>query len=172
MRTAYLAAFIGSVLLTSNVCLAQEDLKHTVVSKSPNEKLYALIKPVFHRKGDSPEFRLGVYESNKKLIAQKDFSSADGTHGKVISHYVWTPDSRFFVFTTSSSGGHAPWHFPAFFFDPNKKQFFSLDDLVKPVVDPTIKVGAPDIVQMKFQRRDGSEEGEWKKVSLSQLGKK
>ena len=51
------------------------------------------------------------------VIAQHAFA------GRVISQIRWSPDSRFLLFTTASSGGHSPWHFKTFVFCVEDKSF-------------------------------------------------
>lgn len=43
-----------------------------------------------------------------RLRVRRSFLS-DGNHGQIVERAAWTPDSRFFVFVTTSSGGHSPW---------------------------------------------------------------
>ena len=43
---------------------------------------------------------------------------------------AWTPDSQFFVYTLTSSGGHQPWYCPTLFYSRRKNAVRLLDDYV------------------------------------------
>ena len=56
----------------------------------------------------------------------------------------WSPDSRFFVYSTTSSGGHSVWHVYTFCYHRMLNEVFLLDDLVGgPLVDPDFYFTAP-----------------------------
>jgi hypothetical protein len=42
---------------------------------------------------------------------------------RLVSAICWSPDSKFLLFTTASSGGHSPWHFKTFVFCATDKSF-------------------------------------------------
>src|SRR5262245_12608827 len=41
-------------------------------------------------------------------------TSDGGSTGRYVLKATWTPDSKFFVFSTFSSGAHSAWHFTTF----------------------------------------------------------
>lgn len=53
--------------------------------------------------------------------------AADDLAGRVIEKVAWTSDSRFLVFSTSSPGGHSPWHFNTYVFCVADKSFRDLE---------------------------------------------
>ncbi|HEY5894274.1 MAG TPA: hypothetical protein VIT91_13700 [Chthoniobacterales bacterium] len=56
-----------------------------------------------------------------------------------------TPDSRFFVYSVASSGGHSAWHFPTHVFSRDRGEFLELDELVHhPFVTPQFVLFAPN----------------------------
>ena len=71
---------------------------------------------------------------------------ADCEHGMGIDHGKWTPDSMFFVFNTSLSSGHQPWHWPIYFYSRKDNKIHSLDSLVGPIVAPEFELTAPHFV--------------------------
>ena len=58
--------------------------------------------------------------------------------GRVVSQIRWSPDSQFLLFTTTSSGGHSPWHFETYVFCVADASFRDLETGAKATV------GAPD----------------------------
>jgi len=48
--------------------------------------------------------------------------------GLTVANAGWTKDSRFFVYLTTQSGGHSPWHHPVFLYSRKKHRFYSLDN--------------------------------------------
>jgi hypothetical protein len=63
-----------------------------------------------------------------KTLAQINLLSQDSEHGRTLAKAAWSKDSRFFLFTTESSGGHSPWHDMAYFYSRASETFRSLDD--------------------------------------------
>jgi hypothetical protein len=86
-----------------------------------------------------------------KVLARTDYSSEDGEHGFGVTKAAWTPDSRFFVYSLESSGGHQAWHSPVRFFSRGTARTLSLDDkLGDAVMNPQFKVDAPDKVTVEL----------------------
>ena len=91
-----------------------------------------------------------------KLLARKDYSSKDREHGYGFTEAAWTPDSRFFVYSLESSGGHQPWHSPVCYFSRDTEKIAILDDQLKDaVLDPQFEIESPDkvIVALWFSKR-------------------
>ncbi len=59
---------------------------------------------------------------------RRGFVSGDGRHGQIVEQAAWTPDARFFVFTTTSSGGHSAWHHWTFVWSRRDDRIHSFDD--------------------------------------------
>ena len=76
------------------------------------------------------ESRVEIRSASGTLVASKDFTSRDHSHGEVVSHAQWTNDGRFFVFTTGSSGGHQPWHVATYFYSARRNRFCGVDSIV------------------------------------------
>ena len=95
---------------------------------SPHKGIRALIVPV------GSESRVDIRSPSGVLLRRKDFTSRDQNHGEGVDHAEWTSDGRFFVFTTSSSGGHQPWHKATYFYSLGRNRFYSVDAIVGPVL--------------------------------------
>jgi hypothetical protein len=79
---------------------------------SPDGKFRAEIVPTYTQERGFHEHCVTIYTRTGKQLAQNDHSSNDHEHGQTVNQAEWTPDSRFFVYGTHSSGGHSGWHFP------------------------------------------------------------
>jgi hypothetical protein len=126
---------------------AQADTSAQVLV-SPDGALRAVIVPVTRGFGEN---RLEIHGTNDKLLDTEDYSSSDGEHGLRVERGRWTPDSRFFVYNTASSGGHQAWHSLTFFYSRLDNHVRNLEELTHRVVldqspDPTFKIVAPHSV--------------------------
>src|SRR5262249_23644314 len=54
------------------------------------------------------ESRVVIRASNSDTLTSKDYSSPRGANGYYVVNAKWSPDSQFFVYSMSSSGGHSP----------------------------------------------------------------
>jgi hypothetical protein len=120
------------------------------------------------------------HDANGKMLLSQDYSSADRQSGLVLEQCRWTPDSRFFVYSAYSSGGHQPWHSPTLFHDRTANKIYRLDDLLGPITAADFDLKAPDILEsmgqvkvagaVHYVRKDDPDEPDVVfDVSLSQL---
>ena len=118
----------------------------------------------------SHEATVNIYHCGR-LSIQRSFVSADGNHGQNIEHAAWTSNSRFFVFTTFSSGGHSAWHHWTFVWSRRDNKIHSLDDAYYPQTAGTMaadfRLTAPDRISTLLA--DGSNSGRPLSVRLSQV---
>jgi hypothetical protein len=116
---------------------------------SPDKTLFAAERRIpdadmIHRL-DLDGFRLVISKLDHEgvigdVVARHDFERL------LVSSISWSPDSRFLIFTTTSSGGHSPWHFKAFVFCMNDRTFRYVEDVTGgSVIGPTIRFEPPDI---------------------------
>lgn len=82
------------------------------------------------------ESKLRILDGRGKQLARFDFSSRDGDHGRVANFACWSPDSKFFVFTTSSSGGHSPWQFVTYFYSRKTGTLAQIFKQTGPIMNP------------------------------------
>jgi len=99
---------------------------------SPDGALRALVLPVDVSLYATPdmESRVVVRTSNGDTVTSKDYSSPRGTNGYYVVNAKWSPDSQFFVYSMSSSGGHSPWSFPMMVYSRQKKRIAGLSDMI------------------------------------------
>ena len=118
-------------ILASGVVISAQTKSYV----SPHPGSSALIVAV------GPESRVDIRSSAGSLLRRKDFTSRDQNHGEAVAHAEWTPDGRFFVFTTGSSGGHQPWHVATYFYSLGRNRFYSIDAIVGPVLSDFVLHG-------------------------------
>src|SRR5262245_3875426 len=127
-----------------------------VVHYSPDEKLQAVIIPTYTQEPVFNEHRIEIRSASGKRIAVKDHSSNDHEHGYGVIFAGWTPDSRFFVYSVASSGGHSAWHFPTYVFVRDRSTFFLLDEVIDhPFVRPQFVLSAPNKFSSERLSADG-----------------
>ena len=86
------------------------------------------------------------------MVARHDFQ------GRLISHIEWSPDSKFLLFTTASSGGHQPWHTAAFVFCRSDNSFRAVEPAIGTVVSAEFRFEPPDIAVMLVKKGEKPEE--------------
>lgn len=119
--------------------------------QSPDLKLCAKIVSVGKHGPTFNEDRVDIFDSNEHLLASKSFKSADGEHGRNVAKSGWTANSRFFVFSTASSGGHSPWHWQTYYYSKKTNTFKELDDTTGPIIKKDFQMKAPDEVDVHVQ---------------------
>ena len=157
---------IALLLILSSLCAEAAEIQ---TIRSPDKKAVATILPA------SDESIVVFRDEENRTVCDQKFLSEDGEHGLSYLRGKWTPDSRFFVFTLTSSGGHSSWHFPAYAYDRFKNRILSLDrHYIKSVVDPEFRVLSPHILQIKVidLAKPEPSNGKWIRVDLEKLLKK
>ena len=98
--------------------------------------------------------KVAIYDRLGRVVARGLF----GEHGgRLVANAKWTPDSPFCVFTTSSAGGHSPWHYDPYIFCIAERRFFSLEDATddfEGVID--WRFSFPSFHVVRFITRQGS----------------
>lgn len=135
---------------------------------SPDRTLRAVVIPVSQTDVGGGESRVEVRLAWGFLRFAKSYWSTDGEHGWNVVHASWTPNSRFFVFSLQSSGGHQAWHSPIYFYDRHSNRLRSLDDQLGPITAPEFTIEAPDVIYATGRRTQDLEEVSFR-VSLSSL---
>jgi hypothetical protein len=108
---------------------------HTLVPQIfviPDRALHASVLQVDVSLYAAPdlESRVAIRLSDGKTLTSKDHSSLRGTKGYYVFTAKWSPDSQFFIYSLTSSGGHSPWSFPIMVFSRNKRVIASFNDMI------------------------------------------
>ena len=127
---------------------------------SPNGELRALVFPVDVSLYATPDMESRVVIRNSKgdTLTSKDYSSPRGTNGYYVFNAKWSPDSQFFVYSMSSSGGHSPWSFPMMVYSREKNRIAGLSDMIggKPTVSADFHFTGPHTVVASTWKQPGS----------------
>jgi hypothetical protein len=102
------------------------------VFDSPDGKTHALVYPDDISLYATPdmESRVVFRSSAGDTLTSQDLSSARGTDGYYVAAAQWSPDSKYFVFSLISSGGHSPWSFPMKVYSVKKNQIANFSDMI------------------------------------------
>jgi hypothetical protein len=99
---------------------------------SPDRALYASVLPVDVSLYATPdmESRVVIRSSGGDTLTSADYSSPRGTNGYYVYAAKWSPDSQFFVYSLTSSGGHSPWSFPIMAYSRKNKVIAKFSDMI------------------------------------------
>ncbi len=136
--------------------------------RSPNGKYLALVIPYPKAPHGAGESRIEIH-SGDAIVSSASYSSEDGEHGFGVERAAWSPDSKFFVYSMSSSGGHQAWHFPTYFVSVDDFKTRYLDNYVGSITLPEITFISPDTVQVYGHMPSDFEKETEIKASLSKL---
>jgi hypothetical protein len=115
--------------------------------QSPDGRLTARITQIEHT--GCGESEIGFVDQSNRVLASSDYRSNDGGHGLIIEKAAWTPDSRFFVFSTYSSGGHQPYNSPIFVFARQRGTIVPLGRVLQGYVnDPDFRIVPPHDIEV------------------------
>jgi hypothetical protein len=108
----------------------------------------------FHEDG-RPDLNWDVvtfWDHHGKSIASLSLEEGSGINRAGVVETAWSPDSRFFVFQTTSSSGHSAWHCPAYLFDATTSRIYSIDDSIGAVTDgdKTLQIDAKDTLRISL----------------------
>jgi hypothetical protein len=129
MKIALLLAFaVVSVMTAETAELATQEKKQRQYT-APDGGVCVVIVPVSKEAGRAEyESRIEFKSSDGKIACALDYSSEDNEHGFGVVKAEWTPDSQYFVFSLTSSGGHQAWHAPTQFLSRKNGRLRTLDD--------------------------------------------
>jgi hypothetical protein len=131
------------------------------VFSSPDGAARALVFPEDASLDATPDMESRVVFRGKdgKLLNSRNFASPRGFEGYYVVNGQWSPDSRFFVFTLSSSGGHSPWSFPTWVFGRDKNVIVDFARLIdgNPTVSPDFAFAGPHTLKAMTWEKSGSE---------------
>jgi hypothetical protein len=135
------------------------DLKPRIYP-SPDAALRALVLPTDISLNATPdmESRVVVRTSKGDTLTSKDHSSPRGVNGYYVVTAKWSPDSQFFVYSLSSSGGHSPWSFPMMVYGRKKNFIAAFSDMIggNPTVSGNFNFSGPHTVAASTWKQPGS----------------
>jgi hypothetical protein len=127
---------------------------------SPDGTLRAVVFPVDISLDATPDMESRIVIRSRKgdTLASKDYSSARGFNGYHVVNAKWSPDSKFFVYSMSSSGGHSPWQFPMAVYGREKNAFAAFSDMINgnPTISGDFKLVGPHTVVASTWKQPGA----------------
>ena len=137
---------IAALTLFSTLVHSAEQTEYS----SPDGKYQAYVLPLPKAPYGVGESKIVIMAKTGQTLGVKSYGSEDGEHGSGIEKAAWTSDSRFFVYSMSSSGGHQAWHFPTYFISITDWKVRNLDDYVGPITDPDFVLSPPPTLSKQF----------------------
>ena len=127
---------------------------------SPDGTLRAVVVPVDISLNATPdmESRVVIRTSKGETVTSKDYSSPRGFNGYYVVRAQWSPNSKFFVYSMASSGGHSPWSFPMAVYSREQKRFAGFSDMINgnPTVSGDFKFTGPHTVVASTWKQPGA----------------
>ncbi len=130
------------------------------VHVSPDKALRAVVLPVDVSLYATPDMESRVVIRNSKgdTLTSKDYSSPRGANGYYVATAKWSPNSRFFVFSLVSSGGHSPWSYPMAVYSRQQNRFAKFSDMIdgKPTLSGDFSFSGPHTVTATTWKQSGA----------------
>ena len=151
MKRFFILSTIATFWIYASGTLVAEDL---ITSLSPDRKFFAATRTVPAReliwKTDLDSTKLVIFSTLKdetidRLYAQNEVDC------RFVEKLIWSPDSKYIVFTTTSSGGHHPYHSNTYVFSIDDKSLRSMDSVTGMVLDSNFTIEPPDIAVVKIK---------------------
>ena len=151
MKTCHLFVFMLVSVMTSAESLGQAKLeKKQNRYPAPDGRLTVSVMPISKEAGrPGHESRIEFKSVDGKIACAIDYSSEDSEHGFRVAKAEWTPDSEYFVFSLTSSGGHQAWHAPTQFLSRKDGTIRSLDDYFESagISNSNFQLSAPNTIK-------------------------
>ncbi|MCC6547943.1 hypothetical protein IT570_12325 [Candidatus Sumerlaeota bacterium] len=148
-RAKALKQVLQRIVLKANATGASDP-----TAQSPDKRFFAATRrvpdPDYIWKRDLDRFRLVVFRQKSDDELGDVFAKHEGGP-RLVDKQLWSPDSKFFVLSTASSGGHSPWHFDTCVFSVADQTLRRMDDLVGPITDPQFHFEPPDTVVVRVR---------------------
>jgi hypothetical protein len=130
MKATLLLVFVMvSIMTTAETAQLSKQEKKQRQYTAPDGGVRVVVVPVSREAGRSEyESRIEFKSSDGKIACALDYSSEDNEHGFGVVKAEWTPDSQYFVFSLTSSGGHQAWHTPTQFLSRKDAKIRTLDN--------------------------------------------
>jgi hypothetical protein len=153
-----------------NPCAGQQQLAKPRLANScqnvastsyaaPDSTMLVLVVPADKSLSATPdaESRVEFRNGAGKLLAAKDYSSPQGDDGYYVVKGAWTPDSEYFVYSITSSGGHEPWSFPTAVYSRHGNVVRYVDAMIggKPNLSADFTIVAPHTLRTTTWKEAG-----------------
>jgi hypothetical protein len=135
---------------------ARGESQDSTTATSPDKKHFAATRRTpddeYIWKPDLDYTRLVIFtlkrgDELERIYARREIG------GRLVAQLRWSPDSKYLVITTTSSGGHSPYHFKAYVFCVADRSLRYMDDVTDTVLAPDFSFEPPDIAVMTVADR-------------------
>jgi hypothetical protein len=127
---------------------------------SPDGALRASVLPVDVSLYATPdmESRVVIRSSDGNTLTSADYSSPRGSNGYYVFAAKWSPDSQFFVYSLTSSGGHSPWSFPIMVYSRKTRSIARFSDMIngRPTVSGNFRFSGPHTLIASTWKKPGA----------------
>jgi hypothetical protein len=136
---------LGFFFLSSALALGAGEMRDYL---SNDRNVCARITAVRKLPKQTPESKVQFLDQRGGVLLKRDYSSLSGEHGFVIEQSSWTPDSNYFVYSTSNSGGHQPWQSLLFVYRRSDNVLLDARDFLPPVANSNFTLSEPDFTTL------------------------
>jgi hypothetical protein len=150
MKTSLLCFLLWSSLMAAGISNSSESI--TTNNASPDGRFTAQI---LSKRTEFTEDTVAIISTESGSRVEFPMTSQSGSNGRYVLKAEWSPDSKFFVFSTFNSGGHSSWNFKTFVYSVDAKGFISVDEKVRPVTDEAFELLPPHTVQVETLNPSG-----------------
>ena len=130
MKAPLLVSFTWYFLLALGMAPSPASQNKSIASPDS-----AFVAEISSNKAQFTEDTVEIVSRKSPARAKFPMTFERGANGRYVLKAEWSPDSRFFVFSTFSSGAHSSWNFRTFVFSVDANKFVSVDDRIKPVTN-------------------------------------
>ena len=127
---------------------------------SPDKAIHASVLPVGVSLYATPdmESRVVIRSSDGDTLTSEDYSSPRGVNGHYVYFAKWSPDSQFFIYSLTSSGGHQPWSFPIIVYSRKRNVIAKFSDMIqdRPTLSGDFEVSGPHTLRVTTLKRPGA----------------
>lgn len=127
---------------------------------SPDKAMHASVLPVGVSLYATPdmESRIVIRSSDGDTLTSADYSSRRGMNGYYVHSAKWSPDSQFFVYSLTSSGGHQPWSFPIMVYSRKRNLIAAFSAMIqgRPTLSGDFEFSGPHTVSARTWKAQGS----------------
>jgi len=143
MKTSVIFSFLWCCAMATEA-FASTKSEHRSIA-SPDTKFTA---EIIAKDTQFTEDTVAIVSKPSGLRTEFPMTSATGSNGRNVLKAEWSPDSKFFVFSTFSSAGHSSWNFQTFVYSVDTNKFVSVDEKVRPITDKNFQLLAPHTLQV------------------------
>jgi hypothetical protein len=159
---------ITVVLLGVIILFVDHSAARNRVYFSPDRKLRAVVVPIGKGKNKNSENRIDILEG-RHALRSRTMSPSKGNPAETVRRGVWTDDSQYFIFNTVIAGKFAPKNQRTYYYDRANNHFFSLNDVVGPVIGEFFVVGHDSVSVTLYNRLKKMPDGDTAVVDLKLL---